>query len=127
MPLKPDQLKRQRQIANRDLVERCSIERASSVQDDFGETNQSFAVLSADVPCRVVETASVTGRERVRLEGLAQVTDWMVIVPVGQDVTSQDRLRITKGTSAGRIFEATQVLGPHTEEVRRRVMVEVTT
>lgn len=125
MPLLAGQLAYQRQRALADLTERCTIERATLVTDDYGEPTQGFSAVATQVPCRVVETASVTGRERVRLEGLAQVTDWLVVLPAGQDVTSQDRIRVTAGPSAGVVFNATQVLGPHTDEVRRRVMAEV--
>jgi head-tail adaptor len=127
MPLREGQLARQRALALRDLTDRCTIERYTQAQDDTGEVVSTFAALATDVPCRVVAVGSVTGAERLRLDAMAQVTDWIVVVPAEQDVTSKDQVRITQGSSAGRLFEVSQVLGPHTDEVRRRLMVDEVT
>jgi hypothetical protein len=123
MPLTAQQLARQRERANADLVDACEIHRYAATQNDLGETVKTWAPIATGVPCRVVSVGSVTGRERLRNEAIAQVTSWIVVLPWGTDVTSRDRIYITSGLPV-RAFDATQVLGPHTDEVRRRVMVD---
>src|SRR5690348_15195186 len=123
MPLTAQQLARQRERANADLTDLCEIHRYTSVQNDLGETVKTWAPIATGVPCRVVSVGSVTGRERLRYEAIAQVTSWIVVLPWDTNVTSADRLYITSGLPV-RAFDATQVLGPHTDEIRRRVMVD---
>ena len=126
MPLLPGQLARQRERAERDLTERCEIHRYAEVINNLGERAKAWAPVATQVPCRVVSVGSVTGRERLRNEAIAQVTNWLVILPWGQDVSSKDRIYITS-SSPVRAFNATQILGPHTDEVRRRAMADEVT
>jgi len=123
MPLLPGQLLRQREIAERDLTDLCELHRYQEVIADTGERTKSWTPLASDVPCRVVSVGSITGRERLRNEAIAQVTQWVLVLPWSQDVTSRDRIYVTSASPV-RAFDVTQVLGPHTDEVRRRAMVD---
>jgi len=123
MPLLPGQLLRQRELAERDLTDTCEIHRYQEVINDIGERTKQWTPLASGVPCRVVSVGSITGRERLRNEAIAQVTQWIIVLPWSQDVTSKDRIYVTSPTPV-RSFDVTQVLGPHTDEVRRRAMVD---
>lgn len=123
MPLRPGQLAKQRERADRDLTELCEIHRYTETQNDLGEIVKAWVPLATGVACRVVSVGSVTGRERLRNEAIAQVTQWLVVLPWGQDVTSKDRIYITTDVPV-REFAVSQVLAPHTDEVRRRAMVD---
>lgn len=128
MPLLPGQLARQRERAERDLTDLCDIHRYGESRNSLGEVIKAWAPVATDVPCRVVSVGSVTGRERLRNEAIAQVTQWAIVLPFGTDVTSKDRLYTTSTeTLAVRAFDVTQVLAPHTDEVRRRAMVDEVT
>lgn len=123
MPLLPGQLARQREIAERDLTSLCEIHRYSESRNDIGEVIKGWAPVATGVKCRVVSVGSVTGRERLRNDAIAQVTQWVLVMPWAQDVSSKDRVYVTDPTPV-RAFDVTQVLGPHTDEVRRRALVD---
>lgn len=123
MPLTAQQVARQRERAERDLTGLCEIHRYSETRNSLGETVKAWAPVATGVACRVVSVGAVTGRERLRNEAIAQVTSWIVVLPWAQDVTSKDRIYIT-APSPVRTFLVTQVLGPHTDEIRRRAMVD---
>lgn len=123
MPQTASQLASQRERANRDLTDRCEIHRYGSAYDDLGESIKTWAPVATDVHCRVVSTGSVTGRERLRLEAIGQVTQWMIVLPWGTDTSSKDRIYVTSPTPV-RTFNVDQVLAPHTDEIRRRAMVD---
>jgi head-tail adaptor len=126
MPITAQQLARQRERAERDLTSRCEIHRYAEARNSLGEVIKGWAPVATNVRCRVVNTGSVTGRERLRLEAIAQVTQWAIILPWSQDVSSKDRIYVTSPTPL-RKFDVNQVLGPHTDEVRRRALVDEVT
>lgn len=126
MPLLPGQLARQRERAERDLTGLCEIHRYGESRNSLGEVIKTWAPVATGVPCRVVSVGSVTGRERLRNEAIAQVTAWVLVMPWGTDVSSKDRVYVTS-PSPVRSFNVTQVLGPHTDEVRRRALVDEVT
>jgi head-tail adaptor len=121
--LPPAILARQRANALKGLTELCEVHRFTAVQNDLGEHVESWAPVGRNIPCRIVSTASVTGRERMRLEAIGQVTQWMIPLPAGTDVRNTDRIFVTSGGGV-RDFEVSQVTGPHTDEVRRVAMVD---
>jgi len=123
MPLRPGQLATQRERAERDLIELCEIHRYTTTANDLGETIKAWAPVATGVACRVVAVGSVTGRERLRNEAIGQVTQWLVVLPWNQDVTSKDRIYVTTQSPA-QSFDVSQVLGPHTDQVRLRAMVD---
>jgi head-tail adaptor len=126
MPLRPGQLAAQRERAERDLTELCEIQRYITVTNDLGEKVKTWAPVATGVACRVVAVGSVTGRERLRNEAIGQVTQWAVVLPWGQDVTSADRIYVTSQSPA-QTFNVSQPLGPHTDQVRLRVLVDKVT
>ena len=123
MPLFPEQLAAQRARALDDMPGRCEIHRYTSVENDMGESVQTWAPVASGVPCRVIATASATGRERERLGAIAQVTDWYIVLPHNHDVTAKDRIYVTLPLPL-RAFDVSQVLGPVTDETRRRALVQ---
>lgn len=123
MPITAQQLARQRERAERDLTSLCEIHRYTETINNLGERIKGWAPVATGVKCRVVSVGSVTGRERLRNEAMAQVTQWLIVMPWSQDVSSKDRIYVTSPTPLRR-FEVNQVLGPHTDEVRRRALVD---
>jgi head-tail adaptor len=123
MPLLSGQLARQRERAERDLTGLAEIHRYTETSNDMGESIKAWVPVATLVPCRVVAVGAVTGRERLRLDAMAQVTNWVLVFPWNTDITSKDRVYVTSPTPV-RAFDVTQVLGPHTDEVRRRAMVD---
>jgi len=105
-------------------MERCDLESQTTIVDGLGEATHTQTVIGRDIPCRLVSSASVGGRERLRLEAIGQVTEWLIVLPWDSLVSSKDILTMAQGTSEGRRFNVSQVTGPHTDEVRRVCMVE---
>lgn len=127
MPLLPGQLARQRERAERDLTDTCEIHRYGPyVVNDLGERKRTWAPVATGVKCRLVPVASVAAGA-VPIGGkLVDQQGWRVVLPYDTDITTKDRVFVTvRGTL--RSFEVTQVLGLHTDEIRKRVGVEEST
>lgn len=84
---------------------RCSIERGTASEDDWGQPGDSTWVAeSEDVPCHAWVTG---GREPTSPDRTVVVVDMRVLLPLDTDVTEADRI--------GDITERGQVIfeGPH--------------
>ncbi len=123
MPLLSGQLAQMRAKALADLTGLCEIHRYTETRDDMGESTQTWAPVASRVPCRLVYAASATARERERLGAIGQVTGWVLVVPHNQDLSSKDAVYVTRPLPLRR-FDVSQVMGPQTDEVRRRALVE---
>lgn len=72
------------------LVHRCTIERGSGGDDDWGNPDvPTWAAHLSDVPC-VVNMAA--GRERADDGETVVIEDLRLILPLGTDVTETDRI-----------------------------------
>ena len=73
------------------LIHRCTIERATTTDDDYGNPGPpTWAAHLSDQPCRTWATA---GREVVtNTTTLVVVKDVRLMLPLGVDVTEQDRV-----------------------------------
>ena len=120
-------LARARKDATAGLTGRCEIHRYTETRNAFGETVQAWAPVARGVPCRITEpTALASNRERLRLEAIAQVGQWVLVMPWDADVSSRDRIYVTSPAPL-RAFDVSITLGPHEGEIRRRVVCDEVT
>lgn len=102
-----------RALANRWLIETCTIRRAATSRTSGG-TSATWADLATNVPCSVQPFGGASEAEGQR-GGIAATSSWRIRVPYGQDVTASDRIVV-----GGRTFEVESVEA-RTFEVRRAV------
>ncbi len=102
-----------RALANRWLIETCTIRRGTEARTSGG-TTVTWADLATDVPCSVQPFGGASESDSQR-GGLLATSSWLVRLPAGQDVTVKDRIVV-----GDRTFEA-QSVRARTFEVRRTV------
>lgn len=108
-----------RPLANRWLIDTCTIQRSTSTRTSAG-TTVTWADLATNVPCSV-QPGGVSGEASGARGGITAQADWVIRLPAGQDVTVKDRI-----VYGARTFEV-QMVEAKTFEVRRKVgCVEIT-
>lgn len=109
-----------RALANRWLIDTCTIQRPTETSDPDG-VSQSWATVATDVPCSLQARDLAPSEQVTPRGGLGLATTWRIRVPAGQDVTERDRVLI-----GSRTFEVQGVVAK-TFEVRRSLLcVEIT-
>lgn len=104
------------------LPQTCTIQRKTTASDSGGGSSESWASLTANVPCRVAPTG---GGEQAsssnRSDQIADDTTHVVTLPAQQDISEADRLVI-----GGDTFNVLLVRKRGDWELSRRVEVRET-
>ena len=104
------------------LPDTCTIQRATVTQDAMGGIVNTFATLTANVPCRLDEpTASqaVSNSEAMIGDAIGAVAQWPMHLPYDQDVTVKDRIVFGANT-----YEVAEVLDSSSWLISRRLMIK---
>lgn len=107
------ELTRMRAVAQRSMPGTAVIQSGTLTSDGGGGYTDSFAAAGT-VPCRVAPMISMNESEIG--ERISADADWMITLPAGTSVSSDDRLVTDGGT-----FTVVGVRGPRSYEVTRRV------
>lgn len=109
-----------RALANRWLIETCTIQRPTETSGPDG-ISQSWATVATGVRCSLQARDLAPNEQVTPRGGVGLATTWRIRVPAGQDVAPQDRILI-----GSRTFEVQGVVAK-TFEVRRAVLCVETT
>jgi head-tail adaptor len=97
------ELTRLRTVANTALPDSCTISRATIASDNAGGQTQSWATV-ATVACRLAPRLA-RPLESETSDRMQNATDWIITVPRGTDVRTDDRIVV-----GSRTFEVTKNL-----------------
>lgn len=104
-----------RPLANRWLLDTCTIKRPTSTTTGDG-TSLNYSDLATGVPYSVQPYGAEPNESVGARGGITSVGRWRIRVPYGQDVGKRDRIVV-----GARTFEVSDVLA-RTFEVRRTVL-----
>lgn len=104
-----------RALSNQYLPDTCAIQRYTETSSGDG-TSQSWSTLASGVACRVSPLASGANEALGADQSMQAVAQWVVRLPVGQDVTVKDRI-----VYGSRTFEVARV-GARSYEVSRECL-----
>lgn len=108
------ELTRLRTVVLAALPDSCTVRRATIVSDSGGGQTQTWATV-ATVACRL-GTRNARPVEGETSEVMLNTNDWMITVPHGTDVRTDDRI-----VTGGRTFEVSKPL-VHSYETSLRVI-----
>lgn len=110
-----------RTLANRWLIDTCTILRATDGTPTGDGNPVTWPTLATNVPCSLQPYDAAPTESVGAAGGIMSVSNWRIRLPAGQDVTARDRIVI-----GSRTFEVQGVL-VRTFEVRRTALcVEIT-
>lgn len=97
------------------LPDTCTVSRYTVVSDNAGGQTQTWATV-ATVACRL-STRNARPTEGDVADRMQNANEWMITVPSGTDVRTEDRIAI-----GSRTFEVAKPLA-HSEQTALRVIV----
>lgn len=103
------------------LPDSARVLRKVTSSDGMGGRVVTWAT-AATVACRL---AAASGAERVIGERITPSNTYTVTMPYGTDVRQADRVEVTVGSAAARLFEVAALLSGSNETARRVLCTEV--
>lgn len=108
-------------MVQRELVDRCTIEKQGDAEGEHGEPLNEWAVVATDVSCRIIRAGTSMSSSNSTVGGRENLVDKLrIILPYEQVVAADYRIEMADG----RRYEVVDVVDDLTDKTFTQCIVE---